>query len=292
LIVRNGTLHKGEFIVTEGTFAPVRVVENYASEAIAEATPSTPVRITGFTSLPPVGAFFTIKKTKKEAEKAIEEQGVPTTSRQLGDQTSNDETRIIIPVVVKTDVFGTLEALTREIRKLSNEHVCVKIIHADVGVISENDIKIASSAENPIVLGFHTDQDKRAQQMADRLEIKIYTFDIIYKLLEWLAEEIDRRIPKELKQEIIGRSELIRVFSSDKQKHVVGGRVVEGMMQNNIEFRLIRRNRIIGTGKVVELQQQRARVNEVPTGKEFGMMVESKMEPAKGDILELFVMKE
>lgn len=291
LIVRNGTLHKGEFIVTEGAFAPVRAVENYAGETIDSAGPSIPVRITGFTALPPVGAFFTIKDSKKDAERAISEQGTEN-AKPFTEHVKDDEARIVIPIILKTDVFGTLEALTREVRKLSNEHVCIKIIHADVGVLTENDIKVASSATNPIVLGFHTNADKRAVQMAERLEITIHTFDIIYKLLEWLAEEIDRRIPKEFKQEIVGRAEILKVFSSDKQRHVIGGRVVEGVMQNNSDFRLIRRNHTVTQGRIVELQQQRARVNEVPTGKEFGMMVESKMEPAKGDIIELFVMKE
>lgn len=291
LIVRNGTLHKGEFIVTEGAFAPVRVVENYANETIESAGPSTPVRITGFTALPPVGALFTIRTSKKEAENALAEQGKGTV-RQFAEQIKDDEARIVVPIIVKTDVFGTLEALTREMRKLSNEHVCVKIIHADVGVITENDIKVASSATAPIVVGFHTEADKRAAQMAERLEITIHTFDIIYKLLEWLEEEIDRRIPKEFKQEVVGRAEILKVFSSEKQRHVIGGKVVEGVMQNNSDFRLIRRGHSVTQGRIVELQQQRARVSEVSTGKEFGMMIEAKMEPAKGDIIELFVMKE
>jgi translation initiation factor IF-2 len=158
-----------------------------------------------------------------------------------------------------------------------------------VCAISENDIKTATGAENPIIIGFHVEADKRAVSMAERFGLAIHTFDIIYKLTEWLAPELEKRIPKEMKEEILGRAHIIRIFSEEKQKQIIGGKVAEGALRNKAVFRIIRRGNTIGEGTITELQQARARVPEVSEGNEFGAMVESKIGLAKGDTIELYI---
>lgn len=289
LMIKDGVLKKGDFIVAEDCMAPVRGIENHAGEHISEAGLSTPVGITGFNKVPAVGAPFRAYSSKKEAEKAVMQFGTQAPVQTAHADAPQSPEKVSVPIVIKTDVLGTLEAIEAAVENLSNEFVQPKIIHSGVGDISENDMKVATGAENPIVVGFHTKADKRAVQLGERFGIEVHTFDIIYKLTEWLEEELARRIPKEMKQEVIGRAEVLRVFNAEKRRQVLGGKVLEGVVRNNTRFHLVRRGHPLGDGEIVELQHMKAKVGEVDSGKEFGMMTESKLELVKGDIIECFI---
>jgi len=165
----------------------------------------------------------------------------------------------------------------------------VRIIHAGVGTITEGDIKNAQGTDPAIVLGFNVKTDTQARIMAERTNVRIELFDIIYKLTEWLGEEMAKRTPKETVIEVRGKAQLLRLFSATKQKQVIGGRVLEGSFDHGALVRIMRRETEIGTGKVLELQQQKVKADKVLEGNEFGAMIESKIELATGDILEALV---
>lgn len=295
LIITNGTLKKGTFIVAEESLTPVRVIENFLGKQVPEATFSSPIQITGFDSLPPVGASFRAYTTKKEAEAAQEtlrasraKKGIQETVRTI--PLADDA--LIIPVIIKTDVAGTLEAIEKELGKIERERIAIKVIAKGVGTIGENDAKLASGSESAIILGFHTKVDRNAVDIAERFGVTIKTFDIIYELTDWMNKELDLRTPKVLGEETVGSLKVLKTFSIMKHKQVIGGKVVSGTLELNAQVKIMRRETEIGRGKVIELQAQKLATKKVEEGNECGLMVEAKIEIAPGDVLEAFVMNE
>ncbi|MEK7569212.1 MAG: translation initiation factor IF-2 [Patescibacteria group bacterium] len=295
LIITNGTLKKGSFIVAEESMTPVRAIENFLGKQVPEATFSSPIQITGFDNIPAVGTTFRAYANKKDAEKAqlaICEARlkikpvVSVRTIKLADDA------LVVPVILKSDVAGTLEALEKEICKIERERVQVKVVAMGVGTIGENDAKLATGSSNAIILGFHTKVERGAQDIAERFGVTIKTFDIIYELSAWLAEELDRRTPKVLGEEIVGTAKILKTFSIAKHKQVIGGKVLSGILEVGAQVKIMRREVEIGRGKIDGLQQQKLASKKVEEGNECGMMIEAKIEIAPGDILEAFVMNE
>ena len=304
LIITNGTLKKGSFIVAEESMTPVRAIENFIGKQVPEATFSSPIQITGFDNLPAVGTTFRAYATKKEAEKA--QQIILRPRRESADSEARLKVKpvvatrtikladdaLIVPVILKSDVAGTLEALEKEICKIERERVQVKVVAMGVGTIGENDAKLATGSSNAIILGFHTKVERGTQDIAERFGVTIKTFDIIYELSAWLAEELDRRTPKVLGEEIVGTAKTLKTFSIAKHKQVIGGKVLSGILEVGAQVKIMRREAEIGRGKIDGLQQQKLASKKVEEGNECGMMIEAKIEIAPGDILEAFVMGE
>lgn len=284
LIITNGTLKKGVFVASEDTLSPVRNIEDFAGKKIDEASFSSPVRIIGFDKIPPTGAKFVSFKTKKEAEGYVSEKSKAVTH---GAEKDDSAGKKIIPVIIKTDFLGTLEAVIKEVSKIEREKISVKIIQKGVGEISENDTKIASSKGEAIIIGFGVVASKEAMSIAEKTGITIKTFDIIYKISDFLNEELTKRTPKETVEEITGRAKILKTFNKNKDKQVLGGRVLVGSIGVNSNIKILRRENDIGKGRITELQQQKIKTGEVKEG-EFGMMIESKIEIAPGDIIEAF----
>lgn len=294
LIITNGTLKKGMFIVAEDSSAPVRAIENFLGTQIPEATFSSPVQITGFDTLPRVGATFRAYATKKEMEKArteIQEISSMTVKKETASSPIPNGT-LVVPIIIKTDVAGTLEAVEKELSKIKKERVALKIISSGIGAVGENDAKLASGAPGAIIIGFNTQVSRNAQDIALRFGATIKTFTIIYELLEWVEEELVRRTPKFLSEEIVGTLKVLKIFSAMKHKQVIGGKVTTGELVPDAQVKILRRDIEIGRGKVLELQQSKVSAKKVSEGMECGLMVESKIEIAQGDILEAFMMME
>ena len=277
------------FVIAEQSIAPVRAIETFMGTLVPEASFSSPIRITGWSGVPPVGASFDACENKKEAEQLVAAFGDPNRKENIPGIGLSSDGKTFVPVIIKTDVSGTLEAVEKELGKLDQEKIGVRIIHAGVGTITEGDIKNAQGTDPAIVLGFNVKTDTQARIMAERTNVRIELFDIIYKLTEWLGEEMAKRTPKETVIEVRGKAQLLRLFSATKQKQVIGGRVLEGSFDHGALVRIMRRETEIGTGKVLELQQQKVKADKVLEGNEFGAMIESKIELATGDILEALV---
>lgn len=298
LIIEDGTLKKGSFVVAEDSIAPVRMMENFLGKTIDEASFSSPIRITGWQKIPTIGAPFKTYPSKKEAEAAVESYlstarvkiKAPQTQVPKGEE-GEEEIRIVtIPLIIKTDVVGTLEAIEKEIGTLDTEKVKIKLVQKGVGTISENDVKTVAGSQEPIIIGFHVSVDGNVPPLAERYGAIIKTFDIIYKITEWLQEEIARRTPKIETEEMTGQAEILKVFSKNKNKQVVGGRVSNGVLKIKSIVKIIRREHEIGRGKILELQRQKLAADEVIEGNEFGTMIDSKIEIARGDVIESFVL--
>ena len=288
LLIKDGTLRNGMTVVVEDCTCSSRIIENFLGQCIKEATFSSPVRIFGFDKMPKVGAGFKSFKNKKEAEKEVSDWKMQNRNLILEKPEQSIGGKKIIPIVLKADLYGSLEAIEKEIAKIKNDGAEFKIIGRGTGSISESDIKSIAGGENALIIGFNVKADRSAVDMAEKRGIAISYFDIIYKVTEWLETEMENRRPRIETVETIGRVKIIRAFSRTKERQIVGGKVVNGRIEQNASLKILRREFEIGRGKIVNLEKNKTKVKEVEEGAEFGMMVESKIEIAPGDILESF----
>jgi translation initiation factor IF-2 len=299
-IVTDGTIKKGMFIVCGSATAPVRIIENSLGKQVDSATLSDAVNIVGWDSLPEVGAPFTTFLTrdaaKEEAETfaTLKEEEKKNKTNFDQNTKSSDENTVTIDVIVKADAGGSLEAVIKEIQKIDKENAKVKvqIILSGIGKISENDVRNIAGKNKSIIIGFNVEPDAPAKSLADRNGVEIKTFNIIYKLSEWLADVVAQSTPKTKVTESLGLAKILKVFSKVKDKQIMGGKVERGSITLGSTVKIIRRDAEIGEGKVKELQDQKKRTDEVTEGKEFGMLVEAKVEIAPGDRIESFIIVE
>jgi len=288
LIIKEGTLKTGMTVVAEESMAPTRIMEDFMGRKIKEATFSSPIQIIGWNFMPKVGAKFISFDSKKEAEAYMEEKRSSQKKSPSKDtiQETNEES-VTIPIILKTDAQGTIEAIEHELKKLTTEKVIPKIIHSGTGTITEADVKSAGSNTKTLIIGFNVKVDSQAKDVAERMLLEVKTFDIIYKLGEWLAEVCKERTPKKFVEEVTGRAKVLKTFSRTKDKQVIGGRVEMGTFTVGMDVRIIRREAMIGMGKIKELQQQKNKTGKVEEGSEFGCLIQSPIETAPGDKLEL-----
>lgn len=283
LIIKNGTLKSGSFVVSGNSYSPTRIMQDFLGDSIKDSTFSNPVTLIGFSNIPDVGSSFTTVDSKKEAEQLASsfKEDKQVVSFDINDQHT-------IPIIIKADALGTLDAVLHEIEKIDTERVNIKIIHSGVGTITENDIKTAGGSGHAIVTGFNVGIDAPAEELARRTEIEVARFDIIYKLTEWLEEAIIKRTPKKEFRESTGSLKVLKIFNKVKTKQVIGGRIESGFIGVGDKFTINRRGEGIGEGSIVGLQQQKSQTTKVEEG-EFGAEISSKFDLTEGDILEAFI---
>ena len=282
LIIKDGGVRSGTFVVSGESYAPVRIMEDWSGRAIREASASEPVGIVGWNQAPKVGDPFVSVPTKKEAEAlAAQNKIAPARTAEIGNDTP------AIPLLIKADVLGTIDAILHELEKCKSDRVTARVIGTGVGSITANDVQNVSATKNAIIVGFNVKPDRAASDLAERLGVEIQSFDIIYKLSEWLGEALKERTPKQEQERITGRAKILKHFSSQKNTHVLGGRLEEGTLNLNQRVRVIRRDIVLGTGILKNLQQHKSNVKSIADG-EFGMQLDSKVEITGGDIIEAF----
>ncbi|HEY4520172.1 MAG TPA: translation initiation factor IF-2 [Candidatus Paceibacterota bacterium] len=284
LIITNGTLKNGMAVCAGRAISPVRIMENHAGRALQEASFSTPILLVGFDDLPDVGSTFHSFEKKKEAELARTSSVFKTaeTTKDTGDI-------FYMPIIVRGDTAGSIEAIVKEASHLGDEHARVRIVQSGIGNISEGDAKAAMTGDDrATVIGFNVEADVRAIEYARQHDIKIETFDIIYKLTERLTELLKHASPKRMVEEVHGKAKVLKCFSSRKEVHVIGGSVVEGYIAKKSSVRVVRRAHIIGVGKITNLQSHKQNVERVESGSEFGAQITSDFELTQGDSIESF----
>jgi translation initiation factor IF-2 len=293
LIIKNGSVKSGEFVVAGAAVAPVRIMENFLGKPIKEASSGSPIRIVGFSSLPQVGATWHATESKKEAEQdATEIRNDQNRGRTAVHATKTDEvvTRLIVPILIKTDFAGTGEAVVHELEKLPKaENMEARVVNRGVGTITEGDVRLVGGGQTPgIIAGFNVKVEREARELAERQSVTIGTFDIIYKLAEWLGEELETRRPRQRSEEKTGLAKILKIFSTEKGRVVLGGKVEEGELREGAEVRVMRRDLELGRGEILSLQSQKKATKKVEAGSEFGMMLKAPLEPAAGDHIEAF----
>ncbi len=297
LVIKNGTLRKGMYVVAGDTIAATRIFEDFKGDTLNSATFSSPISITGFSSdvrifglvkVPKAGEEWFSFDTKKEAE---EYAATCRTKKNANEILSyNDHLNFTVPIIVKTDVAGTGEAIQEEIVKIMSEGSGFKIIRAGVGDISESDLTYAQADKNVLIVGFNVKVERTALDANEQIGATIKTFNIIYELTDWLRKMLEERRPRVEERSVLGSVKVLKIFNATKNRLVFGGRVNNGLIKTGNSVDILRREAKIGTGKIVGLQQSKVETKEVSEGLEFGGMIESDIEVAPGDILETFTM--
>ncbi len=280
VIIKDGSLRSGEYIIAGEFIAPIRIMEDAYGKSIKEATFSAPVRIVGFSGVPAVGSAFTTAKTKKAAEELASKPAAAVLSFPKTDKP-------VIPILIKADVQGTIEAIEHELEGIKSERITVRTIGRGVGPITDSDVQAVSATKDAIIVGFNVKVERSAKDLAERLGVEIDTFSVIYELSEWLNSALKNRTPKLEERVLTGRIKLLKHFSTQKHTHVLGGRVEEGHIKVGESVRILRRDLEIGKGVLKNLQQHKSDVQRIDEG-EFGMQLDTKTEIAPGDVLEAF----
>jgi translation initiation factor IF-2 len=285
LIIKNGTLATGQFAVAGGAMAPVRFIENFANARISEARHSQPVRISGWTELPPAGTPFTSAASKKDAEKIAQEGAAAASAAYL--LTEVGESGVELPLILKADVTGSLEGIKHELRKIKHERVGIRIVSEGIGAVSEGDVKSAM-ASGAVIVAFSVPTDSAARDLAERTGVIIDSFTIIYELFERVETLVSERAPQITVEEDLGEAKVLKAFSVAGNKHVLGAKWVTGALSVGDLVKIDRRGIALGTGKLTNLQVARADVQTIKDEGEFGLQVETKSDIAAGDTLTAF----
>jgi translation initiation factor IF-2 len=289
LIIKDGTLAFGGYVVAGDAYAPIRFIEDFRGKRIETAGPSEPVRISGFSKLPKAGSLFSIALSKKEAEVLVREQEKEKAAAKevVGTQEGMTE----LPLIVKADVAGSVDAILHELKKVTHERGNIRVVASGVGSVSEGDVKTAN-ASGAVIVAFHVGTDAIARDLAERTSISILPFSIIYELSDTITKLLTERIPSLSVEKEVGRALVLKNFSSSAKKHVLGARHVSGTLSLGDRIKIMRKNEELGRGSITNLQQARADVKEVKTEGDFGTEIECREKPSYGDEIVAFVIAE
>jgi translation initiation factor IF-2 len=296
-LVQQGTLRKGDFILAGESVGKIRALNDDARQPTAEAGPSIPVEILGLDEPPQAGdEFFVVadeRKAKEIAQQRQDQARKEKFSRQqaakLENMFTDMESGVVnkLPLVVKTDVRGSLEALTTALHDFATEEVAVEIVASGVGGITESDINLALTT-GAIVLGFNVRASSVARQLAEKEQIEVRYYSVIYNLLDEVKQALSGMLAPETKEEIVGIAEVRDVFRSPKFGAIAGCMVTEGVVYRNKPIRVLRDNIVIYQGELESLRRFKDDAQEVRNGMECGIGVKDYNDVKSGDQIEVY----
>lgn len=297
VLVREGTLHKGDIVLCGFEYGRVRAMRNELGQEVLEAGPSIPVEILGLSGVPAAGDEVTVVRDEKKArEVALYRQGKFREVKLARQQKSKLENMFAnmtegevheVNIVLKADVQGSVEAISDSLLKLSTDEVKVKIIGSGVGGITETDATLAA-ASNAILVGFNVRADASARKVIDAESLDPRYYSVIYHLIDEVKAAMSGMLSPELKQQIIGLAEVRDVFKSPKFGAIAGCMVTEGTIKRHNPIRVLRDNVVIYEGELESLRRFKDDVNEVRNGMECGIGVKNYNDVRVGDMIEVF----
>jgi translation initiation factor IF-2 len=301
VIVQQGTLRRGDILLTETAWGRVRAMIDDLGKQVDEAGPSKAVEILGFDRVPQPGEIFRTISSEKEARQAIDDrvqeqkkaEAEPSrriTLEDLYGKMQKGETPSL-KVVIKCDVQGSLEALKSSMQKLETDEVQINFIHEGVGRISESDVMLASASE-AIIIGFNVRPDSNAKKMAEAEGVQIRLYRVIYDVIDDVRSALEGMLTPTIKENVIGQAEVRAVFKVPKAGKIAGCFVQEGQIKRNAKVRLIRDGVVIWDGSLDALKRFKDDVREVKAGYECGMNLANFQDVREGDILEAYELVE
>src|SRR5450830_699999 len=301
ILVQSGTLKRGDVILAGSSFGRVRAMLDENGKAISEAGPSIPVEIQGLTEVPVAGEEVMVMADERKArEIGLFRQGkfrdVKLAKQQAAklenmfDQMAEGEVKNL-PIIVKTDVQGSQEALVHSLQKLSNSEVRVQVVHGAVGGISESDVNLAV-ASKAVIIGFNTRADASARKLAESNGVDIRYYNIIYDAIEEVKAALSGMLAPEKREQIIGMVEVRQVFLVSKVGAIVGCLVTDGTVKRTSSVRLLRNNVVTWTGELDSLKRYKDDAKEVKAGMECGLSLKGYNDIQVGDSLEIFEVQE
>ncbi len=301
LLVQNGTLKTGDVIIAGTAVGKVRVMTDHNGNKIDSAGPSVPVEITGLAEVPSAGDTFNAVEDEKLAKELVEQRKHEAKQEQfkavqkvtldnLFSQIAQGDVKEL-PIIVKADVQGSVEAVKQSLEKLSNEEVRVKVIHGGVGAVSEGDVMLAS-ASNAIIVGFNVRPDPVAEESAKRDGVDIRLYRIIYDAIEEITTAMKGMLAPKFREVILGKAEVRQVYKISNVGAVAGSYIIDGKITRNCEIRVVRDGIVVAEDKIDSLKRFKDDAKEVAKGYECGISLERFADIKEGDIFEGFIMEE
>ena len=295
LLIKDGTLETGAYVVAGQAYAPLRIVEDFLGNTIKQASFSTPILVVGFSENPPVGELFTTVATKKEAIEITHKVRLASGQKKsTTPENTEDGEKFYLPVIIKSDVAGSLEAIKHELRKHEDERTSILIIHEGIGKIAEGDIKYASGDADTVIIGFNVGTDTAAKELAERTGVEISSFSIIYDLTDWIQGAIEARRPKIKREEMLGTGKILKSFSFTKKAQTIGCRVLSGELSVKDRIILKRGEIELGRGRIVSMKSGKADTSKVGANNDCGLQIEVTLEsePVYNDTIIAFTITE
>lgn len=287
IVIKDGTLEQGQFVACENALSPIRVMDDQNGVKIKTASFSTPVHVSGWNDLPGVGLAFKTFDSKKEAEKYCA-SCASTAKKVFTLKNIESADHFIVPVIIKADTQGSIEAIEYELSKIKLLNAELKIVYSGTGNIGEKDAKIAATNENTLIVGFGIEIDPQAETIKERTGLSINVFNIIYELTDWVKNTAEAMRPRVEVEERKGIFKVLKIFNASKHNQVLGGKVKEGLIEVGNKIKILRRGEEIGRGVIKGLQHMKTEVTSVVEGAEFGTSIDAKIEMAPGDEIEAF----
>ncbi len=301
-LVQRGTLHKGDLILAGESVGRVRTMSDETGKTVEQAGPSIPVEIIGLDSPPNAGDEFLVVSDERKAREVAEMRQQKAREERMARQQAakmesmfaafGDETEAkVLPVVVKADVRGSLEAILAAFEEIRTDEVAVNVVSSGVGGLSESDINLAITA-GAVVIGFNVRAEATARRLAEREGVEIRYYSVIYNLLDDVKQALSGMLAPEMQEEIVGIAEVKDVFRSPKLGQIAGCLVVEGSVYRNKPIRVLRENVVVYEGQLESLRRYKDDVNEVRSGTECGIGVKDYNDVKVGDQIEVYDVKE
>ena len=302
VLVQKGTLHVGDNIAVGACYGKVRAMMDDKGRRVKEATPSTPVEILGLNGVPNAGEVFVVSASEKEARsfaetfisegknKLLEETKAKLSLDDLFSQIQAGNVKEL-PIIVKADVQGSVEAVKQSLMKLSNEEVMVKVIHGGVGAINESDVSLAS-ASNAIIIGFNIRPDVTAKSIADREKVDIRLYRVIYQAIEDVEAAMKGMLDPVFEEKVIGHAIVRQLFKASGVGVIAGSYVTDGKFQRGCSVRITRQGEQLFDGGLASLRRFKDDVKEVATGYECGLVFEKFNDVEVDDMIEAYIMVE
>jgi translation initiation factor IF-2 len=298
VLVQKGTLKRGDIFVVGEQWGKVRALVNDQGERVDAAGPSVPVEVLGLSGTPEAGDVLNVVADEARAREIASYRerlardkraaaGSATTLDQLLAKARADKDVKELPVVVKSDVQGSAEAIVQALEKLSTDEVRIRVLHSGVGAITESDVTLAEASSAPII-GFNVRANAPAREAANQKGVEIRYYSIIYNLVDDVKQAASGLLAPEIRERFIGYAEILQVFRITGVGKVAGCRVTEGVARRSAGVRLLRDNVVIHEGKLKTLKRFKDEVREVQVGQECGMAFENYDDMREGDVIEIF----
>jgi translation initiation factor IF-2 len=293
VIIINGTLKKGDYFVSGSTWGKIRALINDRGGTIEKAIPSMPVEILGMNGPAKAGDDFIVVENESKAKEINTYRKENSKSEKSSlvfvtqDSAFKDNKVKELNIIIKSDVQGSSEAIKTAILNIKNEEVLPKIIHSDIGLITETDVSLAR-ASNAILIAFNVKPSKEAKKMAEHNKIEIKYFNIIYEVLDFIKSNLSGMLKPNIEEQVIGSAEVLEIFKVSKFGRVAGSKVVEGAINQDSKARLIRDGNVVYTGKISSIFREKNAAKQVSAGLECGIILKDFADYKKKDIIEAY----
>ena len=284
LLLRSGILKPGDIVATASTMGKVKILEDFQGKPLEKAFPSMPVIIIGLAKAPQVGEKFEVYLDIEAAQKYIAKKEKKSEAPEVFVM---EKGKKVLNLILKADVQGSIEATEEVLKRLPQEKVILRVLKSELGSVNEGDVKLAKSSRSRII-AFRVKIDASAAILAERDRISIITFEVIYDLAQAVRQLMEKSVEPEKVRKDLGKVKVLAIFRTEKNRQIVGGKVIEGEVKRGTRVEIYRKEENIGELKLINLQRNKKDIGVAAKGEECGILCGGEVKVETGDILQFY----